>query len=68
MGKKSGSTRDEQPGSYFRELRTNVFGLKYLNVLMRILDPESGTEKIRIWGPGINIPDPQHCPEPDPQH
>jgi hypothetical protein len=31
--------RDEQPGSYFLELRNHFFGLKYLNSLMRILDP-----------------------------
>ncbi len=59
--------RDEQPGSYFRELRT-IFGLKkYLNSLMR---PDLGSrmkKKIRIpdsgwkkFGSGINIPDPQH--------
>ncbi len=41
MGKKTGSRsgiriRDEQPGSYFRELRNQLFGLKYLNNLMRI--------------------------------
>ncbi len=30
--------RDEQPGSYFRELRNNFFGLKYLNSLKRIRD------------------------------
>jgi hypothetical protein len=61
MGKKSGSgsgIRDEQPGSYFPELRNHFFGLKYLNSLMRIrdgnnLDPGwkkvgSGMEKSRI--------------------
>jgi hypothetical protein len=31
--------RDEQPGSYFRELGKNFFGLKYLNFVMRIRDP-----------------------------
>ncbi len=58
MGKKSGSgsgIRDEQPGSYFLELRNQFFGLKYLNSLMRIRDP--GWKKV---GSGINIPDPQH--------
>jgi hypothetical protein len=37
MGKKLGSgseIRDEQPGSYFPELRNNFLGLKYLNSLM----------------------------------
>ncbi len=43
VGKKSGSgsgirNRDEEPGSYFRELRNNFLGLKYLNSLMRIRD------------------------------
>jgi hypothetical protein len=47
--------RDEQHGSYFRELRKQFFGLKYLNSLMRIRDPGwkksdpvSGMEKSRI--------------------
>jgi hypothetical protein len=31
--------RDEQPRSYFRELRYHFLGLKYLNSLMRIWDP-----------------------------
>jgi hypothetical protein len=62
--------RDEQPGSYFLELRNHFFaflGLKYLNSLMRIRDPGSGMETVRIRdgkksdpGSGINIPDPQH--------
>ncbi len=44
MGKKSWSgpgiqIRDEQPGSYFLELRNHFLGLKYLNSLMRIRDP-----------------------------
>jgi hypothetical protein len=45
--------RDEQPGSYFRELGNQFFGFKYLNYLMRIRDPgwkkfRSGMENIRI--------------------
>jgi hypothetical protein len=45
--------RDEQPGSYFRELRNHFFGLKYINSLMQIRDgknsdPGSRMEKIRI--------------------
>jgi hypothetical protein len=43
--------RDEQPGSYFLELRNHFFGflgLKYLNSLMRIRDP--GWKKV---GSGI---------------
>jgi hypothetical protein len=44
MGKKSGSgtgirIRDKQPGSYFRELKKQFLGLKYLNSLMWIRDP-----------------------------
>jgi hypothetical protein len=56
--------RDEQPGSYFRELRNNflVKKLKFFDA-----DPGSGIEKIQIresgWknedpGSGINIRDP----------
>jgi hypothetical protein len=44
-GKKSGSgsgIRDEQPGSYFREHKTQYFGLTYLNSLIRIRD-------VKIW-------------------
>ncbi len=53
MGKKSGSgsglrIRDEQPGSYFLELRNNFFGLQYFFDA----DPGSGMEKIRIRDPG----------------
>ncbi len=42
MGRNSASgsgIRDEQPGSYFLELRNHFFVLKYLNSLMRIRDP-----------------------------
>jgi hypothetical protein len=59
MGKKSGSgsgIRDEQPGSYFLELRNNFFGVKILKFLdadsgsgMIISDPGTGMEKSRIW-------------------
>jgi hypothetical protein len=64
MAKKSGSgsgirIRDEQPGSYFRELNKQIFGLKYLNSLMWIRD--SGWKKLKKVGSGINIPDPQLC-------
>jgi hypothetical protein len=73
-GKKSASRsglRMNYPISYFLEIRNHFllfFGLKYLNSLMRIWDPGSGMETIRIrdpgWkkvGSGINIPDPPHC-------
>jgi hypothetical protein len=46
MGKKVRiRIRDEQPGSYFRELRNPCFGLKYLNSLMQIRDPGFGDGK-----------------------
>jgi hypothetical protein len=49
MGKKIKiRIRNEHPRSYFRELRNNCFGLKYLNSLMRIrdlFDPGSGIKK-----------------------
>ncbi len=38
--------RDEQPGSYFGELRNNFFGVKILKFFDA--DPGSGIEKIRI--------------------
>jgi hypothetical protein len=45
--------RDEQPGSYFRELRNKFLGLKYLNSFIRIRDTGwknfgSGMEKFRF--------------------
>jgi hypothetical protein len=67
MGRKSASgsgIRDEQPGSYFLELRKHFFGffgLKYLNSLMRIRDGDSSDPGWKKVGSGINIPDPQHC-------
>ncbi len=60
--------RDEQPGSYFLELRNHfyaLFGVKILKFFDE--DPGSGIETVRIRdgkksdpGSGINIPDPQH--------
>jgi hypothetical protein len=61
MGKKSRSgsgIRDEQPGSYFLELKNHFLGLKYLYSLMRIRDP--GWKKVESGIRDINIPDPQH--------
>jgi hypothetical protein len=45
--------RDEQPGSYFLDLKNQYFGVKILKSLMRIRDgnnsdPGSGMEKSRI--------------------
>jgi hypothetical protein len=51
MGKKSGSGSGmniEQPGSYFRELRKQFFGVKILKFFDA--DPGYGMEKI---GPGM---------------
>ena len=72
-GRKSASgsgIRDEQPGSYFPELRNNFFGFLGLKILKFFdADPGSGMETVRIRDPGwkksdpesgINIPDPQH--------
>jgi hypothetical protein len=61
MGKKARSgIRDENPRSYFRELRINLLGLKIRRCgsgsgILFTLDP--GWKKL---GSGINIPDPQH--------
>jgi len=70
-GRKSASgsgIRDEQPGSYFLELRNHFFaflGVKILKFFDE--DPGSGMETVRIRDPGWkkvrsgkNIPDPQH--------
>jgi hypothetical protein len=48
--------RDEQPGSYFRELEKQFFGLKWKKFGSGIGNP--GWKKV---GSGINIPDMQHC-------
>ena len=42
--------RNEQPGSYFLQLRNHFLGLKYFNSLMRIRDPDPGQKK---FGSGI---------------
>jgi hypothetical protein len=44
--------RDEQPGSYFRELKNN-FWVK----ILKFFDGDPGWKKFRS---GINIQDPQH--------
>jgi hypothetical protein len=51
--------RDEQPGSYFRELK-KFLGLKCLNYLMRIRDGNNSDPGWKKFGSGINILDPQH--------
>ncbi len=61
--------RDEQPGSYFLELRNHFFGFLGVKILKFFdADPGSGMETVQIremeWkkvGSGINIPDPQLC-------
>jgi hypothetical protein len=58
MGRKSApdlgsEIRDEQPGSYFLELRNPFFGVKILKFFDA--EPGSGMEKSRI-----RDPDPQH--------
>jgi hypothetical protein len=45
--------RDEQPGSYFRELQK-----QYWVKILKFFDADPGWKK---FGSGINIPDPQHC-------
>jgi hypothetical protein len=45
--------RDEQPGSYFRELKKQ-FWVK----ILKFFDADPGWKKFRS---GINIPDPHHC-------
>ncbi len=73
MGRKSASgsgIRDEQPGSFFLELRNHFFGFFGVKIL-KFFDAGSGMETVRIrdpgWkkvGSGINIPDSQHCCRP----
>jgi hypothetical protein len=48
--------RDEQPGSYFLELRNHLFaffGVKILNFFDE--DPGSGMETVRIRDPGSRM-------------
>jgi hypothetical protein len=76
MGRKSASgsgIRDEQPGSYFLEVQSIFFWMKYLNSLVRIRDlgwrlfgcgnwdPGSGIRdgKMSLTASGINMPDSQ---------
>ena len=56
MGRKSESgsgIRDEQPGSYFVELRNHFFGFLGVKILKFFdADPGSGMETVRIRDPG----------------
>ena len=56
MGRKSASGSgigDEQPGSYFLELRTHFFGFFGVKILKFFdADPGSGMETVRIRDPG----------------
>ncbi len=70
MGKKSRSGSRMKNLDHISQSLETIFGLKYLNSLMRIRDPGwkqfgYGMEKSLIpvpeSGSGINIPDPQHC-------
>jgi hypothetical protein len=72
MGRKSASgsgIQDEQPGSYFLELRNHFFWFFWVKILKFFdADPGSGMETVRNRdgkkldpGSAINIPDPQHC-------
>ena len=54
MGRKSASgsgIRDEQPGSYFLELRNHFFGVKKILYFFDA-DPGSGMETVWIRDPG----------------
>jgi hypothetical protein len=59
MGKKSGiRIRDEQPGSYFLELRNHfmglkIFNLKYFNSFMRIRNGKNSDPGWKKVGSGI---------------
>ena len=75
MGRKSASgsgIRDEQPGSYFPELRNHfLFFLCFFMVkILKFFDADPGWRQFGSGirggkksdpGSGINIPDPQHC-------
>jgi hypothetical protein len=55
MGRKSASgsgIRDEQPGSYFLELRNHFFFLWVKILKFFDADPGSGMETVRIRDPG----------------
>jgi hypothetical protein len=59
--------QDEHPGSYFRELGNNFFGLKILKLFYVDPDPGSGIiftldlgSKKEKFESGINVPDLQH--------
>jgi hypothetical protein len=73
MGRKSAvgsGIWDEQPGSYFLELRNHFVFLGRGVKILQFFDADlgSGMETVQIRDPGwkkvrsgINIPDPQHC-------
>ncbi len=67
MGKKSGSGSGTNNPDHISYSLETIFGLKYLNSLMRIRDPRweklgsgSGIRGKKV-GSGMYIPDPQHC-------
>ena len=71
MGRKSASgsgIRDEQPGSYFLELRNHFFGFFGVKILKFFYEDPGWRQfgsgirdgKKSDPGSGINIPDPQH--------
>jgi hypothetical protein len=53
----------DNPGHISECSDHHFYGLKYLNSLMRIRDGKKSDPgwKNSVQGPGINIPDPQHC-------
>jgi hypothetical protein len=61
--------RDEQPGSYFLELRNHIFAFFGVKIL-KFFDEDPGWRQFGSGirdgkksdpGSGINIPDPPHC-------
>jgi hypothetical protein len=53
MGESQHPDRDEQPGSYFFELRNHLYAFFWVKILKFFdEDPGSGMEKSRIRDPG----------------